>query len=233
MTTIANRATAGPSDRSYKATSGYVNAINLNLRSGPGSEYSKITTLHNGTAISCFNQAQSQKGDTWVRVSVDGTEGWVLQKFVSYQSPPMNQSRVQEVERREAEQRQEANLRREQEAQQQRQREIDILEEEAQRQRQLELARQQEAEQQRQAENQTRAREMEDQRQRDALQRRQENERRRIEDENQRRAIQEQRQARIEWERKQAEERKRVERNQRIIRGVGELIKEGIRRKRN
>lgn len=61
---------------------GYVNTINLNLRSGPGSNYSVITILPQNTQIIYLNQSQNNDGTVWVKVRAGSQEGWASQKYL-------------------------------------------------------------------------------------------------------------------------------------------------------
>jgi hypothetical protein len=61
---------------------GYVNTINLNLRNGPGSSYSVITTLPQNTQIIYLNQSQNNDGTVWVKVRAGSQEGWANQKYL-------------------------------------------------------------------------------------------------------------------------------------------------------
>lgn len=65
----------------------YVNALELNLRDGPGPEYKVRTKLSQGDLIVRFETAQSSDGGSWVRVRADSFEGWVNEKLLS-RTPP-------------------------------------------------------------------------------------------------------------------------------------------------
>lgn len=65
---------------------GYVNTINLNLRTGPGTNYASIRWLPEGTKVTYLNQSQVIEGSTWTKVRVDSQEGWVNQKHLSWQT---------------------------------------------------------------------------------------------------------------------------------------------------
>ncbi len=78
--------------RSYRSNLGssanfvenaYVNTQQLNLRSGPGTEYSVVTKLSQGDSVICLERAQSRDGTTWVRIRAGSFEGWVNQKLLS------------------------------------------------------------------------------------------------------------------------------------------------------
>ncbi|MGH8610578.1 MAG: SH3 domain-containing protein, partial [Gammaproteobacteria bacterium] len=65
----------------------YVNTKRLNLRSGPGAEYSVTTQLGQGAPVVLLKRAQSSDGGTWVRVRAGSYEGWVAEKLLSKSSP--------------------------------------------------------------------------------------------------------------------------------------------------
>jgi uncharacterized protein YgiM (DUF1202 family) len=67
--------------------SAYVNTPQLNLRSGPGSEYSVITKLSQGGSVICFGTTQSRDGGVWVKVRAGSFEGWANQKLLSKDDP--------------------------------------------------------------------------------------------------------------------------------------------------
>ena len=61
---------------------GSVNASGVNLRSGPGTSYDKVTTV----SLSSEVQAAA-KQDGWTFVSVDGKFGWINSDFLSTTRP--------------------------------------------------------------------------------------------------------------------------------------------------
>lgn len=63
----------------------YVNALQLNLRSGPGQSYDLITILEANDIVTPFETSRSNDGGIWVKVHVNSNEGWVNQKFLSIQ----------------------------------------------------------------------------------------------------------------------------------------------------
>lgn len=68
--------------------SAYVSARRLNVRSGPGSEYSVIAELLQGDSVICVGRAQSSDGGTWVRIRSGSFEGWVNQKLINTDISP-------------------------------------------------------------------------------------------------------------------------------------------------
>jgi SH3-like domain-containing protein len=73
--------------RNESITNAYVSARQLNLRSGPGSEYAVVTKLSRGDAVACLERSASTSGQVWIRVRNGSYDGWVNEKFLS-QSPP-------------------------------------------------------------------------------------------------------------------------------------------------
>lgn len=71
------------SGEAMAATTGKVNLdIGLNVRSGPGTTYSLITALRNGTTFDIVESTKDSNGETWYKIYVDGTYGYVYYKYV-------------------------------------------------------------------------------------------------------------------------------------------------------
>ncbi|MGH8489806.1 MAG: TonB family protein [Gammaproteobacteria bacterium] len=68
----------------------YVNTLQLNLRSGPGTDYGIVTKLSQGDAVTWLERTQNHDGSTWVRVRAGAFEGWVNEKLLS--KDPTNSS---------------------------------------------------------------------------------------------------------------------------------------------
>jgi hypothetical protein len=69
-----------------KPTTAHVVALNLNVRTGPGSAFPLATpdALPNGAEITVYGQAQSADGDQWDYVRVaNGANGYVNAKFLA------------------------------------------------------------------------------------------------------------------------------------------------------
>jgi uncharacterized protein YgiM (DUF1202 family) len=60
-----------------------VNTLYLNVRSGPGTNYGRITKLSQGTIVNCYERTQSSDGGIWVKIHVGSVEGWVNQKLLT------------------------------------------------------------------------------------------------------------------------------------------------------
>lgn len=65
----------------------YVNTLELNLRSGPGSDFGLITKLSQGDLVNCIERQQSSDGGSWVKVRAGSTEGWANEKLLSKDKP--------------------------------------------------------------------------------------------------------------------------------------------------
>ena len=62
----------------YKA----VNGDEVNLRSGPGRSYSKVTKLYDGKIVELLEE-RTQNKETWCRVfTLDGQQGWILKRYI-------------------------------------------------------------------------------------------------------------------------------------------------------
>ena len=77
------------SEDAMAATTGKVNLnIGLNVRSGPGTSYSLITALPNGTVFDIVETTKDSNGETWYKIYVDGTYGYVYYKYVIVTETP-------------------------------------------------------------------------------------------------------------------------------------------------
>lgn len=65
----------------------YVNTLQLNIRSAPGSESAVVTKLSRGDSILCLDRGTSADGGAWIRVRAGSFEGWVNEKLVSKEKP--------------------------------------------------------------------------------------------------------------------------------------------------
>ncbi len=59
------------------------NSTDLNVRSGPGTEYEKVGSLAKGTIIDITGTTKDANGADWYRVSANGIVGFVMQKYVT------------------------------------------------------------------------------------------------------------------------------------------------------
>ncbi|MBS4985760.1 MAG: SH3 domain-containing protein [Hungatella hathewayi] len=73
----------------YTARSATINASNLNVRSGPGTTYSAITKLSQGTAVTVVGEKTASNGALWYEIRFSGTNGaettgYVLNTYVKF-----------------------------------------------------------------------------------------------------------------------------------------------------
>jgi len=71
------------SSASIDVTMRYINAKNLNLRSGPGVNNSVISTLTKGQQITLLSEETSSDGKTWAHIKAGDTDGWVYVNFLT------------------------------------------------------------------------------------------------------------------------------------------------------
>lgn len=71
-----------PTGSSATSNKGKVTATSLNLRSGPGTDKSVLTSLPKNSEVEIL-----EKRDGWLRVKAGGREGWVSDRFVAISSP--------------------------------------------------------------------------------------------------------------------------------------------------
>jgi hypothetical protein len=65
----------------------FVNTKELNVRVGPGKEYSSMTKLAHGDQLTRIGEGQSADGGQWAHVRFGSVEGWVNQKLISDSKP--------------------------------------------------------------------------------------------------------------------------------------------------
>lgn len=69
-------------------TTAFVNTKELNVRAGPGREYSVVTKIAHGDEVMRIETGQSTEGTPWARIRFGSVEGWVNRKFLSESKPP-------------------------------------------------------------------------------------------------------------------------------------------------
>lgn len=74
-----------PTQTGIVGTMREVNTINLNMRSGPGPNYSVVATFPKHSRIVSYGETRNVDGELWTQASTpDGqTRGWVKRKFLS------------------------------------------------------------------------------------------------------------------------------------------------------
>ena len=60
-----------------------INTDRVNVRSGPGTSNSKVTTLTAGTAVTVTGETKGQDGYTWYQISYSGGSGYVRYDYVA------------------------------------------------------------------------------------------------------------------------------------------------------
>jgi len=68
--------------------SAFVSTLQLNVRTGPGSEYDIVSQLTYGSSVICYERSQSSDGGTWVKIRAGSVDGWVNQKLLSKMNVP-------------------------------------------------------------------------------------------------------------------------------------------------
>lgn len=68
----------------YTARSATINASNLNVRSGPGTSYSKAGSLTRGAAVTVINETTGSDGRLWYQIRFSGGSGYVLSTYVKF-----------------------------------------------------------------------------------------------------------------------------------------------------
>ena len=72
------------------AANGYINAMYVRFRSGPGTGYSVLGEYSTGTKLSITGSA-----DGWTKVTINGQEGYVFSSYVSAEAPAPAEPAVQ------------------------------------------------------------------------------------------------------------------------------------------
>ena len=61
---------------------GSVNATNVNVRSGPGTSYSKVAVLSRNAQVTVKAQVAGTDGNSWDHIRFDGGEGYISAQYV-------------------------------------------------------------------------------------------------------------------------------------------------------
>lgn len=62
---------------------GTVNADYVNVRTGAGTEHSRVTSLNNGTAVTITGEEKDGSGATWYKISYAGGEGYMISDYIT------------------------------------------------------------------------------------------------------------------------------------------------------
>jgi len=68
--------------QAYDAKNATVNVSSLNVRSGAGTSYSKVTSLNHGQSVTITDEASGDDGKTWARITFGGGSGYVLREYL-------------------------------------------------------------------------------------------------------------------------------------------------------
>lgn len=74
---------------------GYVTASSLNVRTGPGADFDKVSfsPLPNGTKVGVCDELESMEGDKWYYISYNGKHGFVSAAYISKSSSDQAESK--------------------------------------------------------------------------------------------------------------------------------------------
>lgn len=73
------------------AKEAFIEENNLNVRSGPGTEYERIGQVNQGEQYEII-----EENDEWVKIQLDGLEGWVTREYISIQGSNQTENGTQE-----------------------------------------------------------------------------------------------------------------------------------------
>lgn len=68
----------------YTQRQAVVNASSLNVRSGPGTSYSRVTNLAKGTSVTVINETTGSDGKLWYQIHSGGSTGYVLGTYLRF-----------------------------------------------------------------------------------------------------------------------------------------------------
>ena len=84
-------ATYNPDVYAADTSKGVVTATSLNVRSGPGTSYSSVTTVKEGAVVTIVDVGYDESGTAWYQiVTADGTEGWASATYISVKADTDN-----------------------------------------------------------------------------------------------------------------------------------------------
>ena len=61
-----------------------VNASSLNVRSGPGTSYSRVTSVSKGTSVTVVNEVNGSDGKLWYQIRTGSGTGYVLGSYLRF-----------------------------------------------------------------------------------------------------------------------------------------------------
>lgn len=68
----------------YTERQAVVNASSLNVRSGPGTSYSRVMNLAKGTSVTVINETTGSDGKLWYQIRSGGSTGYVLGTYLRF-----------------------------------------------------------------------------------------------------------------------------------------------------
>ena len=69
----------------YTARQATINASSLNVRSGPGTSYSRVTNLSKGASVTVINETTGSDGKLWYQIRLsNGSTGYVLGTYIRF-----------------------------------------------------------------------------------------------------------------------------------------------------
>ncbi len=68
----------------YTERQATVNASSLNVRSGPGTSYSRVTSLSKGTSVTVINEVNGSDGKLWYQIRTSSGTGYVLHTYLRF-----------------------------------------------------------------------------------------------------------------------------------------------------
>lgn len=88
---VCSVVTYNPDVYAADTSKGVVTATSLNVRSGPGTSYSSVTTVKEGEVVTIVDVGYDESGTAWYQiVTADGTEGWASATYISVKADTDN-----------------------------------------------------------------------------------------------------------------------------------------------
>ena len=68
----------------YTERQATVNASSLNVRSGPGTSYSRVTSVSKGASVTVINEVNGSDGEQWYQIRTGSGTGYVLGSYLRF-----------------------------------------------------------------------------------------------------------------------------------------------------
>ena len=78
-----NNSNNNSNNGSYTQKEGKINGNGVNVRTGAGTSYSKVTSLSTGTVVTIIGEAKDTSGALWYKIKYSGGEGYVHSNYVT------------------------------------------------------------------------------------------------------------------------------------------------------